>query len=203
MFHFKNLNRKKIEAENLKKKWNEELQTLKTEVEVLKDNLDTYKTGYNFVGIDEGFLNLTNKKIKEELWLFRSLIGMGGVLILTPFILVVTGIDVDKNIRIDHLMAILPIISIEIILIYFFRIILLNHRSVKAQIMQLELRQALCQFIQSYADYASKIKIKDAKALEKFENLIFSGILSNPEKLPSTFDGMDQISEFMKNTRGQ
>ena len=197
------MNRKKIEAENLKKKWNEELQTLKTEVEVLKDNLDTYKTGYNFVGIDEGFLNLTNKKIKEELWLFRSLIGMGGVLILTPFILVVTGIDVDKNIRIDHLMAILPIISIEIILIYFFRIILLNHRSVKAQIMQLELRQALCQFIQSYADYASKIKIKDAKALEKFENLIFSGILSNPEKLPSTFDGMDQISEFMKNTRGQ
>ncbi len=196
---FKDFEQKKVEAENLKKKWDKEIQNKKADVDALKDNLETYKIGFNFVGLNNGFLNLANKKAKEAFWLFLSLIGMGtcilGVLIFVFVFITIKG----KNI--DYLISILPIISIEIILIYFFRIILLNHRSVKAQIIQLELRQALCQFIQSYADYSSKIKTKDANALEKFENLIFSGIVSNPEKLPSTFDGVEQVSEFMKNIK--
>ena len=100
-----------------------------------------------------------------------------------------------------HLFILLPLISMEVILIYFFRVILINHKSVKAQLMQLELRQALCQFIQSYAEYSSKIKEQDSAALEKFENLIFSGILANSEKLPSTFDGIEQLGGFIKSMK--
>ena len=94
-----------------------------------------------------------------------------------------------------------PIISIEVILIYFFRVILLNHRSVKAQSMQIELRQTLCQFIQSYTSYSTDMKKQDAAALEKFESLIFSGVLSDPEKLPSTFDGVEQIGNLIKSVK--
>ncbi|HGE6119725.1 hypothetical protein [Vibrio cholerae] len=78
----------------------------------------------------------------------------------------------------------------------------MNYRSTKAQIMQIELRQTLCQFIQSYAEYASEIKSKDTTSLEKFENLIFSGILSDAEKLPSTFDGLEQIGKLLKSVKG-
>ncbi|HDR1868661.1 TPA: hypothetical protein SIC62_000746 [Pasteurella multocida] len=67
--------------------------------------------------------------------------------------------------------------------------------------MQLELRKTLCQFIQSYADYAKEIKEKDRSSLEKFENLIFSSILSDSEKVPSTFDGLEQLANLIKNIK--
>lgn len=119
----------------------------------------------------------------------------------TEIILSFTGMIDAENLGLAHLMVLLPLISIEVILIYFFRVILLNHRSVKAQIMQIELRQTMCQFIQNYTEYSSEIKKEDAGELEKFESLIFSGVLSDPEKLPSTFDGMEQIGSLIKSIK--
>jgi transcriptional regulator of heat shock response len=84
------------------------------------------------------------------------------------------------------------------LLIYFFKVLLAQYKSVKAEIIQIQLRQTLCQFIQSYAEYAKEIKSKDASALEKFENVIFSGITPSSDKIPSTFDGMDQITKLLK-----
>ena len=92
----------------------------------------------------------------------------------------------------------LPIIGLEFVLIYFFRVVLTHYHSIQTQIMQLELRQSLCQFIQNYAEYAKKIKTDDKDALEKFENLIFSSILSSPDKVPSTFDGMEGLTSLLK-----
>lgn len=201
---FKDFEAKKIEAENLKKQWDEEIKSKKITTEELKDKLEKYKIGFNFVGLYQGFSELAEKKEKEAFWLFLSLIGMG-LLILAPLtveiIFAVTGLIDAKTLGLDHLIILLPLISIEIILIYFFRVVLLNHRSVKAQIMQIELRQTLCQFIQSYAGYSSEIKKQDAGALEKFESLIFSSVLSDPEKLPSTFDGLGQIGRLIKSIK--
>lgn len=95
----------------------------------------------------------------------------------------------------------LPIFGLEFVLIYFFRVVLTHYNSIQTQIMQIELRQSLCQFIQSYADYAKEIKEKDGGSLEKFENLIFSSILSTPDKVPSTFDGLEQLSNLIKNLK--
>ncbi len=128
-----------------------------------------------------------------------------GILILIPLgvelYLTTDGLLNDKTFGTDHFVTLIPLISIEIILIYFFRVILYNHRSVEAQKIQLELRKTLCQFIQSYAEYSVNIKKQDSAALEKFENLIFSGIISNPEKLPSTFDGLDQVGNLVKRVK--
>ena len=95
----------------------------------------------------------------------------------------------------------LPIFGLEFVLIYFFRVVLTHYNSIQTQIMQIELRQSLCQFIQNYADYAKEIKEKDGASLEKFENLIFSSILSTPDKVPSTFDGLEQLSNLIKNLK--
>lgn len=202
---FKDFEHKKAEAEKLKKDWDAEIALKKTEADVLKEKLEEYKIGFNFVGLYNGFEDLVTKKKKEAHWLFVSLVLMA-VVILTPLIaeIVIVSFDIyqDKNIGIEYLLVLVPLISIEIILIYFFRVILLNHKSVKVQIMQLELRQTLCQFIQSYSDYSAKIKKQDASALEKFENLIFSGVLSDSEKLPSTFDGLSQVGTLIKNLKG-
>lgn len=65
--------------------------------------------------------------------------------------------------------------------------------------VQIELRKTLCQFIQNYSDYSKNIKEKDANSLEKFENLIFSGLVTNEDKLPSTFDGIEQLTKLIKN----
>lgn len=65
--------------------------------------------------------------------------------------------------------------------------------------MQLELRMTLCQFIQSYAEKSKELKVVNKEGFEKFENLIFSSIVSSDEKIPSTFDGMEHITNFVKN----
>lgn len=88
-------------------------------------------------------------------------------------------------------------IGLEFVLIYFFRITLHHYRAVQIQIMQLELRLSLCQFIQNYAEYAKEIKTNDKEVLEKFESLIFSNIVPNDEKI-GLFDGIEQISSLIK-----
>jgi hypothetical protein len=202
---FKSFESKKSEAEKLKNEWNKEIELKKIEADVLKKKLEEYKIGFNFVGLYKGFEDLASKKKKEAFWSFLSLLGMA-ILILTPLVAEIILVSLDlyksKNIGTEHLLILLPIISLEVILIYFFRVILLNHRSVKVQIMQIELRQTLCQFIQSYADYSTKIKKQDSTVLEKFENLIFSGVLSDSEKPPSTFDGLNQLGALVKSLKG-
>ncbi len=130
-----------------------------------------------------------------------------GMIILLPllFEIGIAAFNLFKGneLSTDRLLLLIPIISVEIILIYFFRIILHNHRSIQVQKMQIELRQTLCQFIQSYAEYAVKMrKEKQGESvLEKFENLIFSGIIAEPEKLPSTYDGFEQIGNLIKSIK--
>lgn len=198
---FKKFEEKKSEAEKLKIEWEKEFKEKKLEIEKLKEKLDEYKTAFNFVGLYQGFSNLALQKIKESRKLFWSLIVMG-LVILIPLVVklyyTTNGLLIGSTLSTDYLLSLIPLLSVEVVLIYFFRIILLNYKSVEAQKLQIELRKTLCQFIQSYSEYAVKMRTKDSAALEKFENLIFSGILSNPEKIPSTFDGIDQIGELLK-----
>lgn len=201
---FREFEQKKSEAEELREKWQSEISEKEQHVNQLKEKLEEYKTAFNFVGLYQGFSELRTQKKKENLWLFLSLIAMG-LVILSPLVfeLIVVSFQIynPKSLTSEPLLILLPLASMEIILIYYFRVILANFRSVKAQLMQIELRQTLCQFIQSYSEYSAKIKKEDKSALEKFENLIFSGVISDPGKIPSTYDGLEQIGSFIKNLK--
>ncbi len=209
---FKNFNSQIEKVHDLKEKWDNEINGKLAIVENLRDKLENYKTAFNFVGLNQGFSNLLIDKNKEVFWLSGYLIAMG-VLILLPPVIGISNLFLDppqkilivSNNLIEQIAALVSFLSLEVILLYFFRIILHRHRSVRTQIMQLELRKTLCEFIQNYASYSSEIKQQDNGALEKFENLIFSGIISEPGKLPSTYDGIDQITSLiskMKSSSG-
>jgi hypothetical protein len=95
----------------------------------------------------------------------------------------------------------LPIIAIEIILLYYFRILLQNYNSTKSQIMQLQMRNAICKFIEPYVQFKEEHKeFKDS--FDKFESLIFSGLAPNDESIPSTFDGIEQLGKLVKTIKG-
>lgn len=187
-------------------KFNNELNEKEKTVNSLKETLDKQETAFNFVGLYDGFNKLLKTKILESRILLGSLVTMGIVMIV-PLLCTIFGWLPENILKdeetIPHLLKLVPFISLEVLLIYFFRVILQNYKSVKAQILQIELRQTLCQFIQNYADYSKDIKKDDPAVLEKFENLIFSGIISDAENLPSTFDGMDQIGKLFSTLKGK
>lgn len=173
------------------------------EVKTLASKLEEQKIAFNFVGLSQGFENLLSQKNNSK-WISFSIMTIFCILLITVPIVFIGGRFLNwfpeyninwNDIGWEHT---LPIFGLEFVLIYFFRVVLTHYNSIQTQIMQIELRQSLCQFIQSYADYAKEIKEKDGGSLEKFENLIFSSILSTPDKVPSTFDGLEQLSNLIK-----
>lgn len=181
--------------------WNIEYEQKESAVKNLKDKLDTYQTAFNFVGLYQGFAQLKRSKDDElsglNIQYYILIFIMMGIPIFEFFWLFN---NFDENFKTVHLVVLaLPSITLLFILFWFFRIILHNIKSVKSQIMQLELRMTLCQFIQSYAEKSKELKVANKEGFEKFENLIFSSIVSSDEKIPSTFDGMEHITNFVKN----
>ena len=149
---------------------------------------------------------MLDKKIDEEKSLLHAMSIMGLLIILPLFFKIFFGIippvsKLPEASDFTSFSILFAMLSLELILIYFFRIILSNYKSVKAQIIQIELRQTLCGFIQGYADFRKDLKEtakENGNPLEKFENLIFSGIITESDKLPSTFDGMEQLGGLIK-----
>lgn len=192
----------KLETEKLENLLSKKEEKVKT----LSSKLEEQKIGFNFVGLSQGFENLLSKK-RISKWTSFSIMAIFCIFLITVPIVFLGGRFLNwfpeyninwNDIGWEHT---LPILGLEFVLIYFFRVVLTHYNSIQTQIMQIELRQSLCQFIQSYADYAKEIKEKDGGSLEKFENLIFSSILSTPDKVPSTFDGLEQLSNLIKNLK--
>ncbi|MFE8644772.1 hypothetical protein ACFX58_06770 [Sphingomonas sp. NCPPB 2930] len=180
-----------------KKIWATELDKRVQEVDKLKSALEGYKIGFNFVGLSNGFENLLNIKKKERATTLALAIGLA-ILMFSPFLVQtikywnVTAPDAKTLIW-----ALLPLFGVEFILIYFFRVALHQYRAVTSQVIQLQLRQTLCQFIQSYGEYAKKIKEANPATLDKFESLIFGSIAVTEENIPSTYDGLEQVGKLL------
>lgn len=160
--------------------------------------LDEYKNAFNFVGLYEGFDTLSKFKNKQKLNSFRFSIFLGLLLVVVPsFSIYFYYLNSEY-----HLGMALSVLSLELILIYFFRVVLNRLNALNTEIIQIELRKSLCQFIQDYAVYAKEIRVledgKETNILEKFESIIFSNIVSSSDKVPSTFDGLEQLSSFLK-----
>lgn len=174
----------------------------KEEVDRLAKQLEQQKKAFNFVGLSQGFESLLKKKRNSQAVVLSLLFSIGIFLFIPLFTYIELNQVKNQSSDLFNWKMFLPFVSIELISLYLFRVVLIHYNSIKTQIMQLELRQTLCQFIQSYVEYAKEIKEKDSASLEKFENLIFSSILSTPDKVPSTFDGIEQLSNLIKNIKG-
>jgi len=193
------------QATKLKADWDSELMQRENIVKALKEGLKDATSSYNFVGLVDGFRNLAKGKIVERRISFWSLIGLAAIMIgllVVQISYVFTHIE-SIEAKNGMLLYTLPTIgALEVILVYFFRVVLTQFRSVKAQVLQLDLRIALCQFIQSYAEYAAKVKKDDPNALSRFESVVFSSLMPDNETIPSTFDGTEKLASLIKSIRG-
>lgn len=79
-------------------------------------------------------------------------------------------------------------------LIYFFRLSYLEAKSIRTQLVQIDLRLSLCSFIDGYVEYRKKNNVNIDKVLEIFDSLIFSPIQTNENNIPSMFDGIEAIA---------
>lgn len=185
-------------GEELKNKWDAELDARILRIEALEASLKEKENAFNFVGLHKGFSDLSKMKMSEHKWARAMLIGLA---LLVPIpILIQTYIVYHSLMTVStawDLVKLAPAASLTLLLIYFFRVSLKNFNSIRAQIMQIELRKSLCQFIQSYADYSEGKKTKEHNPLERFEEIVFSNIMVMEDKIPSTFDGLEQIAAML------
>jgi hypothetical protein len=187
--------------------WKDSLDATEQKATRLGDLLAKHAKAFNFVGLHDGFSDLADN-IKAELRFAQFGIGIFGFLLLIPssldlWLMYYQKIDIS-SLKVPTLIAMgISVVALTLLFLYYFRIALRKADSCRAQLIQIRLRMSLCRFIQSYADYANDIKTKNADALAKFESLIFSGIVSSDEKLPSTFDGIEQLATLAKSVRGK
>jgi hypothetical protein len=181
-----------------KQSWDDEFNARDKRIDAMMKKLDDIETGYNFVGLSKGFsslekskkIELKNAKNKAYFWQFFSM--------SVPVVSIYTVLNRVSNETSLNWLVFIPFLSFIMISLMFYRVALIETKSIKSQLIQLELRQALCQFIQKYAEYSSELKGQNGHTLQKFEDLIFSGIVMNEEQIPSTFDGMDQLHKLLQ-----
>lgn len=182
--------------------WKAYLDEKKLDVDNLEKSLSSYKNAFNFVGLYDGFKELSDDKIKEKT---RSLILVSLLAFVALFPLGYEAYHLSSNktsyVSLTDYLSLIPMFSITVILIYYFKIALQNYNSIKAQLAQIELRKTLCRFIQDYGDYSVKMKKQDPESLSKFENIIFSSITTNGDNIPATFDGLEQIAKIIGNLK--
>ncbi|AXO88405.1 hypothetical protein DZC75_10495 [Pseudomonas parafulva] len=188
------------QANNQHETFEKSLSEREDRVRALAGELDRYETAFNFVGLYAGFKDMRNGKVFERRINFFYLIILGLTLLL-PFGIkildILKGLD---GLKLDAVnMATLA--GLEILLLYFFRVALQNFRSIKAQLIQIDLRMTLCQFVQNYAEYSKSIRASNSTVLDRFEQIVFSGIVNDESAIPSTFDGLDKVADLLSKLR--
>ncbi|WP_048339136.1 hypothetical protein [Enterobacter ludwigii] len=186
------------DLESAGRHWDEVLKENLAKSEKLNESLVMQLNKFNFVGLYKGFAELGESKSKE-LKSAKYLMFILGMLIPVPLLVEILTFTEIGSLSPDwsRLAKIIPILSLTLIFVYFFRVSLLNFNSIRAQLIQIDLRKSLCQFIQNYATYAQEIRVHNTDLLVKFEEVIFSNIMPSENKIPSTFDGIEQLTNLI------
>lgn len=214
--YLKGMNQTISKAMTFTSDWEKCLAAREDSAKKLEESLTKFKNGFNFVGLNQGFEELLNKKIIERRWHIGIMLLIAA-LIISPLICKMTLLIMESGAiseiiiptqdnktppNITNSMAFLiSAISYIGVMLYFFRVSLFHYKSVCAQILQIELRMTLCRFIQHYSEHAAQIKKNSDVTLEKFESVIFSGIVNNDNNLPTTFDGVEQLASLFKSMK--
>lgn len=166
------------------------------EIKELEGRVQDLKSEYNFVGLSSGFNKIKEKKELELRNIEVNYKNLFGCIFIVPVIItvlhLVTPAVFPKDLTV--LFLALPFLTIEMALIYFFRLSYLEAKSIRTQLVQIDLRLSLCSFIDGYVEYRKKNNVNIDKVLEIFDSLIFSPIQTNENNIPSMFDGIEAIA---------
>jgi len=185
-------------AKKEREEWNENFNKQTEAIEENRKYLENMRINSGFVALKFGFQRLLDSKSKDAEKSLQYLILFGAALLVVPCLEFLYFMSKGfKFTEAAPLVAIiLPALTIQIILIYFFRIVLITHKSLRAQQLQIDLRVAICQFFESYAEFVSK-NDNLQKSISKFESMMFSGIVATESAIPSVFDGTEQIVKLV------
>ena len=170
---------------------------LKKDIIEIQETLNHQKSEYNFVGLSNGFRTLREQKQKElnrQGFTYYCLILVIVLLIASKSIW--SAYYLSSN-SLDNPIFIIITISTVLflfILLYFFKISLANVKSIKSQILQIDLRLTLCQFIHNYDSDTKGLRDGMKESFERFESVIFAPIVATEDQMPSTFDGLEQLT---------
>ncbi|MEN2750812.1 hypothetical protein AAIR29_04115 [Psychrobacter sp. FBL11] len=174
---------------------------LKTEIAIIQESLDEQKSEYNFVGLSKGFTNLKQQKAREletQNWAYYSLMVTIIIALTAKFFWSISYLRSDNFDNLAFIVTTVSTVLIILIILYFFRISLMNIKSIKSQILQIDLRLTLCQFIHSYDTGTESLRKEHMKgSLDKFESIIFAPIVATEENIPTTFDGLEQLTAMI------
>nr|HAT2258393.1 hypothetical protein [Citrobacter freundii] len=166
------------------------------EIKALEERVRNLKSEYNFVGLSSGFNIIKEKKEKELSTTEMNYKNLFGTVFIAPVIAVIIHFSFPDLYPKDYsaIFILFPFITIEMAIIYFFRLSYLEAKALRTQLMQIDLRLSLCAFIDGYVEYRRKNNIAIEKVLDSFDALIFSPIQNNENNIPAMFDGLEAIA---------
>lgn len=183
----------RVEIEGLIGSANASVKSLKE----YESKLDEYKNDYNFALLSKAFSNLLKTKKSEYATNHKNITIFSMWLIATPLLTLLNHIfniyPVEFNL--NALFYFLPILSLELLFFYFMRLYYIEGKSIKAQILQIEQRLSLCEFIHDYVETKNNSG-SEKESWSLFEKLIFSPIQVSSENIPSLLDGASSIAEL-------
>ncbi|MDG0720686.1 hypothetical protein MXX29_20725, partial [Klebsiella pneumoniae] len=161
------------------------------------NKLKDFKSEFNFVLLSKAFSNLREQKKKEYNINNFIVIFFSIFLVFIPLMALMNHIVAwyPVELNLSALAYYLPILSLELLMFYFMRLYYIEGKSIKAQMLQIDQRLSLCEFIHDY------VETKNNSGTEKeswslFEKLIFSPIQVTSENIPSLLDGASSIAEL-------
>ena len=159
----------------------------------IKQFIKDQQTNLNFVGLSKAFKQLIDEKTEVKNKIEKRLLSFFIALIIVPAIVAVIIYCVNVNYY-----TCVPATTIELMLLYGFRLLYQQYLFVKSELLQLNLRYSLSAFIESYMEF--KKNNKD-NTVDLFEQLIFSNIISDEKKVPATVDGLESIAKIIESIK--
>lgn len=189
-----NLKGKKEEVEKLLGKTEESMVSLQS----YKEKLDNYKGEFNFVLLSKAFSRMKRDKENEFKAARRWMNAYTAALISIPILILIVVFRkmLNVNFDIEILIYAIPLLTLEALIFYFMRIYYGEVRSIRAQLLQIDLRLSLCEFIHDFIDKKNESK-DHGDSWGNFENLIFSPIQMSAENIPSVLDGANAVADVL------
>ncbi|HCT5879224.1 TPA: hypothetical protein OT180_002248 [Morganella morganii] len=169
------------------------------EIQDMMKVINEMNDSVTFMGLDNAYKKIHDEKIAEKenalyvLWL-------SAILVLVPLVIKVS-ISIFNSGYVSNIYDYGLTVTGTVIFIYYFRVALLNYNSIKTELMQIKLRRGLCMFISMYVDFSKRND--NPESLSKFETLIFSNIIPDDKKVPSTLDGIEQLAKLINSLKNK
>lgn len=162
-------------------------------VEKIEDKISYLKQesrSLDFGVLSNEINKLAEEKSSEKKWQ-RRWVTFFGILMMLPPIIIFRN---HPNFSLESVVTFVPMLALEIILIYFFRIALQGYMSTKRQLLRLKYRASVSRFTNEYIHFVKEHdQTNSTNHLSKFEELIYREISFDDSDIPSPYDGLKSV----------